>query len=66
MSINTYPHDPETLKRIEEAIVDYHKNPRCSHLFDGKVWHSEDGGTASVACSKCGLPEIYFDAWRLP
>jgi hypothetical protein len=38
----------------------------CNHIFNGKVWYSEDGRTGSVTCSKCGLPEIYYDLRRLP
>ena len=38
----------------------------CDHVFDGKVWYSDDGRTGSVTCSKCGLPEIYYDLRRLP
>jgi hypothetical protein len=38
--------------------------PTHEHIFDGKVWYSEDGRTGSVTCSICGLPEIFWDEAR--
>ena len=58
---------PEHMKRIADALLNDrlpHK-VECPHKFDGKVWYSEDGRSGSVTCSRCGLPEMFFDMWRL-
>jgi predicted nucleic acid-binding Zn ribbon protein len=39
--------------------------PTHEHIFDGKVWYSEDGRSGSVTCSICGLPEIFWDQAKL-
>jgi len=38
----------------------------CEHTWDGPDWESEDGGTCSVTCSRCGGTAISHDMRVMP